>query len=43
MPNKKILIYALIAFLLSFGITFTLIKHFKKAKNQDTKEKVEVK
>lgn len=43
MPNRKILIYALIAFILSFGITFILIRNYKKDKNQETIEKVEVK
>ena len=43
MPNKKTLIYALIAFILSFGLTFVFVKNLKKNKHQDTIEKVPVK
>ena len=43
MPNRKILICALIAFILSFGITFVVIKNLKKDKHQEAIEKVEVK
>ncbi|PKB15464.1 hypothetical protein CLU82_0540 [Flavobacterium sp. 5] len=43
MPSRKILIYALIAFILSFGLTFVFIKNYKKGKNQEAIEKVQVK
>jgi hypothetical protein len=38
MISKKILFYALIAFLLSFGVTFVLIRNYKKDKNQEKTE-----
>ena len=43
MPNKKVLIYALIAFILSFAMTFIFIKNYKKSNNQEAIEKVQVK
>jgi uncharacterized membrane protein len=43
MINKKTLIYLIIAFVLGFGVTFVVIKSFKKDKNQEVIEKVEAK
>ncbi len=43
MVNKKTLIYALVAFILGFGLTFVIIKNLKKDKQSETVEKVEVK
>ena len=43
MPSRKVLIYALIAFILSFAITFLVIKNYRKDKNQETIEEVQIK
>jgi uncharacterized membrane protein len=43
MVSRKTLIYALIVFILSFGITYVVIRNLKKDKEQEAIEKVEVK
>jgi len=41
--DKKTLIYVVIAFILSFGLTYILIKSYKKKQNNNTIENVQVK
>jgi uncharacterized membrane protein len=43
MPDKKTLVYLLIAFILGFGVTFVVIKSLKGGKNKEVIEKVPVK
>jgi hypothetical protein len=41
--EKKKLIYAAIVFMISFVLTYTLIKKYKSQQNKETVEKIKVK